>query len=440
MGGAVLILLLVGGVAGYCWYADRYAVADDMVIRLREFSNADYPEDPADRSPHHGRYHGRTLQLVRRDKTHFDFVFSPTDKDTAKVVFKNIDVSLITPGEPEWTKSDAGLERIALTDRQWNRQQVSFDPKSEFIEVSGGDGFEVKNLASAELAKNCLNAGLWEVQLFTKENGSKKLYYQGWFTFPLGIYGELFEHNTGRAYRDHWFKLEHWHDPEGTPCPVEKLRTVQRELPAQVIFDPTELLLSAGEQTRKARIVDCRNIRCWHDFYDGRHIEFAAFIPPGRYETEVPRGNEFWRLAKFESAQLREIISPARSEPLHELELSFRCSKTGDTNRFFVSGFRIEDLPLLPTSRYTEGLYMPMGISVPPFFQSYDALTKNPPQNSPYFSVFLDPRGAWLNHHDIGFDGPVLHRDADDPQTIHLYLLSYERETLIGHWVVKLGN
>ncbi len=435
-----LFLLLAGGLAGYFWLTARYAVADEMAIPLRELSNADYPEDPADRSPQFGRYHGRILRLVRRDQTHFDFVFSPTDKDTAKIVFKNIDVSLITPNEPEWTKSDPNLERIALTDRQWNRQQVSFNPQSEFIEVSGGDGFEVKNLASAELAKNCLNAGLWEVQLFTKENGSKKLYYQGWFTFPLGIYRELFQHNTGRAYLDHWYKLEHWSDPEGTPCPVDKLRTVQRELPAQVVFDPKELLLSAGEQTRKARIVDSRNVRRWQDFYDGRHVAFAAFIPPGRYETDTPRGNEFWRLAKFESAQLREILSPAHPDPLHELELSFRCSKTGDTNRFFVSGFRIEDLPSLPTSRYTEGLYMPMGIGVPPFFQTYDALTKNPPERSPYFSVFVDPRGAWLNHHDIGFDGPVLHRDADDPQTIHVYLLSYERETLIGHWVVKLGS
>ena len=441
VGWTCLILLLYGGLAGYLWLTDRYVVTDDMALSLREISNADYPEDPADRSPLHGRYHGRSLQLVRRDKTHFDFVLSPQNiESTATIVFKNIDVSLMTPGEPEWTKSDPDLERIALTDRQWNRQQVAFDAKSEFIEVSGGDGFEVKNLASAELAKNCLNAGLWEVLLFTKENGSKKLYYQGWFTFPLGIYKELFEHNTGRKYLDHWFKLEHWSDPEGTPCPIDKLRTVQREIPAQVIFDPKELLLSAGEQTRKARIVDCRNIRCWHDFYDGRHVAFAAFIPPGRYEADAPRGNEFWRLAKFESAQLREIISPARPGPLHELELSFRCSKTGDTNRFFVSGFRIEDLPALPTSRYSEGLYMPMGISVPPFYQSYDALCKNPPQSSPYFSVFLNPRGAWLNHHDIGFDGPVLHRDADDPQTIHVYLLSYERETLIGHWVVNVGS
>lgn len=434
---ACLLLAVIGG--GW-WLFARYSTADKMSIAVREFSNAEYPEDPADRSVVYGRYHGRRLTLIRHDATHMDFVFEPTDRETAKVVFKNIDVSLMTPSEPEWTKADAGLERIALTDRQWNRQQVSFKPNSEFVEVSGGDGFETANLASAELAKNCLNAGLWEVLLFTKENGSKRLYYQGWFTFPLGHYANLFEANTGRRYRDHWYKLEHWSDPIGTPCPVEKLRTVKSEIPVEVRFDPQEPLIAAGEQVRKTRIVDTRNVRHWEDFFDGRKVEFAAFIPPGRYETDRPRGNEFWRLAKFETGTLREVVSPASSQPLHELELSFRCARTGETNRFYVSGFRLEALPRLPTSRYSEGLYMPMGIGVPPFFQSYSELQQQPPQLSPYFSVLLDSRGGWLNHHDIGIDGPVLHCDDKQPNTLHVYFLSYERETLVGHWTVSIGG
>ncbi|NGX58824.1 MAG: hypothetical protein K940chlam3_01732 [Chlamydiae bacterium] len=45
---------------------------------------------------------------------------------------------------------------------------------------------ERHQLLSAELTRNCLNAGLWELQLYTMEDGKKALYYQGWFTFPLG--------------------------------------------------------------------------------------------------------------------------------------------------------------------------------------------------------------------------------------------------------------
>lgn len=137
------------------------------------YTNAEYPEDPADRSLHFGQYDGRRLTLVKKDATHFDFVFESDNPHVAKVVFRDVDVSLImTPSLPEWTKADDGLRRIALTDRQWNRQQVSFGgPGSPHVEVSGGDGWEKDNLYSAELAKNCLNAGLWEVLLFVKEGG-----------------------------------------------------------------------------------------------------------------------------------------------------------------------------------------------------------------------------------------------------------------------------
>jgi len=83
---------------------------------------------------------------------------------------------------------------------------------------------------------------------------------------------------------------------------------------------------------------------------------------------------------------------------------------------------------------------MPMGIGVPPFFQNYDELRRHPPGESPYFSVLVDGASRWLNHHDVAVDGPVLHRDLDDPNLLHAYLLSYERHTLIAHIEVSLAR
>src|SRR5712691_1901906 len=200
------------------------SIADVMEVPVREYSNAEYPEDPAGRSVHHGKYNGRKLTLVRKDASHFDFILTPQHPHIAKIVFRDVDASLMTPGLPAWTKADAGLTRIALTDRQWNRQQVRFALNSPHVEIMGGDGFEKANLFSAELAKNCLNAGLWEVLLFTQEDGKKALYYHGWFTLPLGHYQRIFEHNTSLPYWKHWYYLEHWFDPEGTPIPQDGLR------------------------------------------------------------------------------------------------------------------------------------------------------------------------------------------------------------------------
>lgn len=203
------------GVWTYC----RYRAAREMDIAVREFSDRDYLENPALRSVQYGKYSGRRLTLVQRDDSHFDFIFAPAQSRVAEVAFRDVDVSLMTPSLPEWARADAGLKCIALTDRQWNRQQVQFNRNSPQLEVSRGDGFEQANLFTAELAKNCLNAGLWELLLFIEEAGRKALYYHGWFTFPLGQYKRIFQRSTGLSYWRHFYYLEHWVDPEGVRIP-----------------------------------------------------------------------------------------------------------------------------------------------------------------------------------------------------------------------------
>ncbi len=432
---ASVIALVVGAVGDRT--KQRYQLADEMTVPIREYSSSEYPEDPADRSPVHGGYQGRTLKLIKKDETHFDFVIEPSASHVAKIVFKNVDVSLLTPSLPEWTKADAGLRRIALTDRQWNRQQVKFDLKSD-VEISGGDGFEKDNLFSAELAKNCLNAGLWEILLFTKGPAGKQLYYQGWFTFPLGHYGRLFERNTGLKFNDHWYYLEHWFDPAGTVMNLDGLRRVTSEVDAETKFDPTERLILGGEQVRKRRTTTATNVVKWQDFFDGRSVTFASFIPPGRYSSRHPHGNDFARMDRFKKAIVRTITSPASPTPLHEIELQFECSHAPSVCRFFVSGLDVTSIPQLPIADYSNGLYMPMGIGIPPFSQSYADLLKRPPAQSPFFSLLLEADNRWIDHHALGIDGPVLHRDPDNPQRLHLYLLSYERHSLIGHFVIDL--
>ncbi len=435
--GAVFILAI--GV-GACSFLQRYSASGTMVIPVGEYSTADYPEDPAGKSVQHGRYSGRNLRLVQKDATHFDFIFSPTNRHTATVTFRDVDVSLFTPTPPAWTRGDRNLELIALVDRQWNRQQVSFKRDSGHVGVEGGNGFEKENLFSAELAKNCLNAGLWEVLLFTQENGQKALYYQGWFTFPLGQYKRLFEAGSGLSYWTYWFRLEHWFNPAGTPVALKELRTVQQEREVRAQFLADEPIFAYGEQQRKLRTLIAKNLLTWQDFYDEGHtVRFASFVRPGRYDVRRPWGNEYWRLSRFAKAYLRDIASPGSDKPLQELELVFESRKTGEQSRLLVSGFDLGALPQLAVNEYPKGLYMPMGIGVPPFYQSYEDLERTPPFKSPYFSVLLDAQDNWINHHEVAVDGAVLHRDQSDPNLLHVYLLSYERHTLIGHFLITIA-
>ncbi len=121
--------------------------------------------------------------------------------------------------------------------------------------------------------------------------------------------------------------------------PLDALRKMTSERKLHVVFDASEPILAAGEQVRKRRTTDGENLRTWGDFFDGRTVRFATFAPPGRYDVRKPWKNEYWRLSLFDKAILREIVSPAASKPLAELELVFKNKGTGEVARFIVSGF-----------------------------------------------------------------------------------------------------
>jgi len=432
-----LAVVALGLTAGFfAWQQRKYAVADTMVIPLREFSMAEYPENPAELSVATGRYGKRSLTLVKKDDTHFDFLLEPGDDRTEKVVWKNVDVALFATSQPTCTRSHQGNQLIALTDREWNRQQVGFKATSPMVEITGGDGWEKANLFSAELAKNCLNAGLWEIQLFSQEGGNKAEYYHAWFTFPLGHYRALVERNSGIRYAEFWTRLEHWRDPVGTVMDLAGLRTVAQKQRCAAAFDPDERVAVGGEQKRKQRTTMAANVRTYGEYFDGRPVAFGSFIKPGRYSNAHPHGNELWRIGEFKRAAWREVRSPATVEPQHELELVFRDTRGGGENRFIVGGFRAEKLPVLATADYAKGYYMPMGIAIPSFSGGYDDLAKTPPWTTPYYSLLVDADTRWLNHHEIALDGQVLHRDEKDPNLLHLYLLSYERHAILAHYRV----
>ena len=429
------VLVLAAGI-GSMYFFSRYTVSEETAVVVTEFPTFKYSDDPSGRSPYYSEYKGRRLKLVQLDDTRFDFVFEPLDDHLAKIVFKNVDVSLMTPNIPAYVKEDDGLRRVALTDREWNRQQVQFHIGIDDVEVTGGDGFEKDNLKIASLARNCLNAGLWELLLFTKTDEGKEMYYQGWFTFPMGQYKRLWEQNTGLSYWDdfNFYRMEHWLNPEGNVLAVKKLRTVISETEIDAKFDPDEPIRFSGEQIRKRRTVQAPQVRTWGDVIEKRDsIEFAMFHPPGFYDVNRPWHNRYELMAKFKNATHRRVKSMLNGEELDELELRFE-TVDGKETKMYIGGIDLSKAPVLGLDDYPKGFYLPLGIGTPKFYQDYSVLKKNPPQENPYYGFFLDENDGWIDHHSMAVDGPIIHRDAENPDLVHLYLMSYERHLLVAHY------
>jgi hypothetical protein len=430
---ALVVLSVIG--AGF-WLQSRYRVASELTVPTRAFSNQEYPEDPEARSRVFGNYPHSALTIRQVSGTRFHFLLHPGSDHATTIDLGEVDLAYFVAAVPPWVKADSDLTRVGLIDREWNRQQVQFSRQTGLIRVhSGGDGFEARALTRVDLARNCLNAGLWELLLFTVEENEEVVYEHLWFTFPLGLYKDLFESVNGLSYWDYWWSLEHWVDPSGTSIRLDRLRTIDREwvVTAHAAWD--EAPVARGEQRMKRRNILSPPIHTYRDWYR-QPVRFASFIPPGRYSLDHPRETQLHYLDEFTGARLRQIHTSASPEVLFELDLRFRDGQTGETTRIVIGGLDLASLPAAMPAQYERGWQVPFGIGNPSFFESYEYLVGNPSLKRPFYGFHLDAQDRWIDHHAIGVDGPLLHWDATDPSLLHLYLVSYERHALLNHFVI----
>lgn len=433
---AIPLAGILAAIGTALWFQVRYDDAPDQTVTLQAFSNAEYPEDPEDRSLVFGNYPHHRLHIQQIEGSRFRFLLQPGSDHATTIELPEVDLAHMVAAVPQWVKGDPDLTRVGLIDREWNRQQVSFRRGTAHVRVhEGGDGFEQRSLSRVDLARNCLNAGLWELLLFTVEDGTERVYGHVWFTFPLGLYKDLFERVNGLSYWDYWWSLEHWVDPAGTPIRLDRLRTVEQEWSLVVNARWDEPPAGRGEQIAKRRNILAPPIHAYRDWY-AQPVQFASFIPPGRYSLSHPRDTQLHYLAELTGAMIRRVRMPAIARPLFEIELAFKSGRTGEPTRMILGGVDLHQLPATTPDRYEQGWQVPMGIGNPSFFESYEQTLSNSPLQRPFYGFHLDAQNRWIDHHAVGVDGPLLHWDAADPSLLHLYLLSYERHAMLNHFVI----
>ncbi len=430
-------LAAVTVLSGAAWFKFRYDDTPGQTVELKAFSKADYPEDPENRSRVFGNYPHQFVRIQQTGDTRFRFLIEPASSHSSTIELLDVDLAHFVAAVPPWVKSDPDLTKVGLIEREWNRQQVSFRSNSVHVRIhDSGDGFERRALSRVDVARNCLNAGLWELLLYTEEDGQQQLYEHYWFTFPLGLYKQLFEQVNGLSYWDYWWSLEHWVDPSGTSIRLDRLRKIEREWPVTAIPRWDEPPVWEGEQRMKLKNVLVPPIYVYRDWYT-QPVQFASFIPPGRYSVSHPRNTKLHYLAEFTGAALRSVRTPAGPQPLFELELDFRDSRTEEPTKLILGGLDFGAFPTTSPEQPTRGWQAPMGIGNPSFFESYEALLTNPPLQRPFYAFHLDAQDRWIDHHAVGLDGPLFHWDANDPSLLHLYLLAYERHALLNHFMIQ---
>ncbi|MGK7908860.1 MAG: hypothetical protein AB4040_16750 [Synechococcus sp.] len=388
---------------------------------------------------------GQNVQFIREtDGTYSVDIDLEGQGAETQLVLQNIDLSLFIPTVPKTARGDSKLMRWFLSEREFNRQRVIFQPGSKHIDAPESlAGYKTEGLAIA-LTNNCLGAGYWELALYDEENDNSQKIYQGYFDFPRGAYSQLVESmNADTSYWQQARTMEAWIGfkfNKGLEFDLDRLRTVESEWisPADDMADST--VLSLNEQQRKeSLIVNTSSLGNWMTYRELRQqpLHFQTFSPPGIYDPNQLWPSNFGEIERMISSTVRTISTPLSDKPLTEIELEF-LSDDNQLRFLVVSGIDLDSVPQLSVNDYSEGLYRPLGFGVP-FTQNYADLEQMRPEEDPFFSVLLDEQGTVMDYRgDVGINGLVMHRDESNPNRIHLYLMSYERIVLVGHYTIDL--
>jgi hypothetical protein len=405
-------------------------------IQLTEMADSEYPDNPNLESRHSDAQQKYFDKIILNDKSKnlFDLDLIALKNDNLKISLKNLPLLEMMPTAAEFVKKDKYLTYLGVINQEWNRQQVQFK-KGQF-EVSGNTNLEITRV---DLARNCLNAYLWEMLVYAKDSdGVDKLFWQCWFDFPHDLYQNLFEIRNNLPWDTFAAGLENWVDPDSQKINFSYLRKVVSEKVIAFEVKNNEMYPVNGERKRKRKnIIRPSNFNKIDSLLTDSTL-FATFSIPGFYNTKDPRKTQLSKLGILQKVVKRNIIN-ALGKNTFELELSFLSNSDNKTiTKLVIGGIDFNEIPTLKTENVNEGFQTSMGISNHSFYETYDFMKAHPTKNNAFYTFLLDEKDNWLDSHKIGIDGPLLHFDDKDYTKLHLWILAFERHAFVGHYIINL--
>lgn len=430
----LLILLLLTAVIGCesTEVIDKTEVTEEKKnysLAITNLSDQEYPDNPdiGFRSANYQNHYFSSGLLVHanlEDKFLIDLEFNGSEGDI--IHFHDLDISEFIPTIPVGVKKDEYVSYLSCINQEWNRNQVRFSPEQ----------FESNNpeIVRVDIARNCLNAYLWEIAVYIKENEKVVPYAHAWFDFPHVLYAELFEKKNELPFARFKEPLENWVDPESNVINLNLLRNVldSMQVAAEDLSEEMYPIAAAREKKFK-EIIYPTTFNSMRDLQTDSAL-FATFTPPGYYNRADPRKTELGRFYHLESSIWSNVESKINGDTLSELMLHFRHRNDSTLTTLVIGGLDFNDFPVLTEENANSGWKSSMGIGNHPFYESYDEHMSTPSAQNPYYALLLDAEGRWLDSHQLGIDGPIFHFSDEERTQLHLWLLSFERHALVGHY------
>ncbi|MDB3907508.1 hypothetical protein N9355_08545 [Crocinitomicaceae bacterium] len=426
-----LFLLIFCGILINACSSERVSENSRIEFKITELNDSEYPDNP-DIGFRHRNYNANAFKngyLVENDAS-YSFVFMLAGGDS--ITISELDVMQFIPETPKHLQKDHYLNKLALINQEWNRNQVKLLPG----EFTCGDSKVVR----VDIARNCLNSYLWEVILYEKDGDQILPYAHGWFNFPKKTYRELFNKRNNSAFDPLKGHLVNWHDPESRFVNKALLRKYVDEWNITYTDESDSMypLMAAREKKRK-EIIWPESFSSMRELQSDSTV-FATFSPPGFYNKKDPRPTELGRFKHLNGLHVYNTKSIRSDSELIEIEFNFDDPNSGLMTRLFIGGLKWTDFPQLSEVNANKGWKNSMGFGNHSFYESLKDFNHYNTAESDYYAYLTDANGNWLDSHKIGIDGPIIHIDENDPNLLHVWLLSFERHALIGHYLIQKND
>jgi hypothetical protein len=397
-------------------------------FKIQNLTEEEYPDNPdiGFMSKEYDDHFLQNGELIETEEDVFCFSFFSESEKEAKIILPSIPIMEFLPSIPEHLKSNEYLSYLAVVNQEWNRNQVRLVP-GEFTSTD-------ERITRVDLARNCLNSYLWELIMYTEEDGKELPIAHAWFSFPSKLYKELFEKRNGVPFSKYKSSLLRYKVGESREVKSEILREITDKVPlAFTDLSDTMYPLKAARLKKYKEIITPKTFSSMRDLQVDE-TTLATFLPPGMYSKSDPRKTELGRLGKLVNAQLSKTVHNHCPKQSHELLLEFEDASGERKTKLVFGGLFFENFPKLSALEAHKGWKTSMGFSNHTFYETlteHEAWYSN---TNPYYGYLADQDNHWLDSHEIGIDGPIFYWDKDVPNLLHLWLLSFERHALVGHY------
>lgn len=395
---------------------------------IKSLTDDEYPDNPniGHRSKKHDPNYFQKGSIDYKKDFLANFHFF-SEEDTTKIM--NFNLSEFIPTIPKRFTGNDYLCKIAVVNQEWNRNQVKLTEKT----FSSTDD----NIVRVDISRNCLNAYLWEVIAYTEENGEVLPIYHGWFDFPKELYADLFEQKNDVDYAKYKKPLEHWVDPENKTFDIDVLRTVESEIEVDYADKSDAMYPLKGARLKKYKeVITPDTFQTMRDLQSDS-TTFATFSQPGFYNKKDPRHTELGRFYHLEDITMSKTSCNDKND-LREIKLTFLDKHNKRITHLYFGGLDFDQFPKLSEEQANSGWKNSMGFGNHPFYQNYEEFESWNLATSCYYGFLTNGEQEWLDSHKVGIDGPIIHWDDEVENRLHIWLLSFERHALVGHYVINI--